>query len=255
MSCSSLLLVLHSVDMLSSTTEDNWPDDLLRCRMGCMVVFLFDYVSSAPQSVALVMRHSTRSRLLTFDVSSSVYGCCLNSTVFLLTVMESGHSVSKARQEQSDCQYQFYETLVLMSLLLSGQTPRSKPRRTAWHRFLDDLSYLCDAETGGKSVSSIAVQQNDDMLVFWISANGGLRRACQHLRWSLKQLAGCNYSQISAAETRAELLGKTTEMSSRKVRNYVRELQLHISQAERLRPMPAEGDFFVSNFEYAYLHC
>ncbi|KAK5711504.1 hypothetical protein LTR17_018379 [Elasticomyces elasticus] len=154
--------------------------------------------------------------------------------------MELTQPASEVLEEQSDFRYRFYETLVLWSVLPWGRVPRMRPRISAWQRFLDDVSYLCDADTGGKSVVSIAVQPGDQMLVFWISANARLGGACQHLCWVLQQLKKLHNGQTSAAETRVIILEGTVNMSSPRVRNYVRALQLHLVQANALKPTTTE---------------
>ena len=163
--------------------------------------------------------------------------------------MEPIRPISRAPEEPNDSRYRFYETLVLWSVFPNSRGPRVKRKRTAWQRFLDDLSYLCDAETGGKSVVSIAVQQGDRILVFWISANRRLGGASQHLRWVLQQLTELYNGEALAAESRTQILEKTVTTSSRRVRNYVRALQLHILQAESVRPMTEEGNTRVVDAE------
>lgn len=130
----------------------------------------------------------------------------------------------------------FYEDLVLWSILSTGQARQTSTTPTIWQRFLDDLCYLCDTESGGRSVVSIAVSQRSYHQCFFISANGGLRKAAEQLCLILSRLRHIKQkSDIDIERTKEELLEIGVRRSSMKVRNYIRELRSHIWDAERLK--------------------
>ncbi|KAM0714658.1 hypothetical protein Q7P37_009956 [Cladosporium fusiforme] len=129
----------------------------------------------------------------------------------------------------------FYEDLVLWSIISAGKSQRTIPRPTVWQRFLDDLCYLCDTKPGGKSVVSIAVSEISDHQYFFISANGGLRRAAEQLNLVLGELHGIRQKSDHDIETtKQRLLDIGIRGSSMKVRNYVRKLQVSIRNVEHL---------------------
>lgn len=137
---------------------------------------------------------------------------------------------------------EFYEDLVLWSILSFGKAQRTGTKPTIWQRFLDDVCYLCDAKSGGKSVVSIAVSELSRCQYFFISANGGLRKAAQQLHLVLVELHGIKQmSDIDLEITKERLLEIGVRDSAMKVRNYVRELRLHIRSVEHLESI-REGE-------------
>jgi hypothetical protein len=130
---------------------------------------------------------------------------------------------------------EFYEDLVLWSILSTAQVRRTSTKRTIWQRFLDDLCYLCDTESGGRSVVSIGVSKQSHCQCFFISANGGLRKATEQLCLVLDQLHQIKQkSDIDLEIIKERLLDIVICRSSMKVRNYTRELRLHIQDAEHI---------------------
>lgn len=55
----------------------------------------------------------------------------------------------------------FYNCLVLVTALQTPTSQRNSSSHTdaGWRRFLNDLCWLCDTDTGGKTVVSLAVEQ------------------------------------------------------------------------------------------------
>jgi hypothetical protein len=130
---------------------------------------------------------------------------------------------------------EFYEDLVLWSILSTAQVRRTSTKPTIWHRFLDDLCYLCDTEGGGRSVVSIGVSRRGCCQYFFISANAALRKAAEQLRLVLGQLRQIeDKSDIDLEIAKEKLLDIVVRRSSMKVRNYIRELRLHLRDAEHL---------------------
>ena len=128
----------------------------------------------------------------------------------------------------------FYERLVLLSLLSPTKGSRRTPRRPAWHRFLDDLCCLCDTQPGGRTVVSIAVEEDVSSLRFWIAANKRLRSAYEHFEWILGSLSKLDESSLEAAETaKSCILERSANCSRQKIRNYTTWLRFNVQAAER----------------------
>ena len=107
-----------------------------------------------------------------------------------------------------------------------GKNQRTDVERKMWQRFLDDLCYLCDTETGGKTTVSIAVSKSNGGQCFWISANGGLQKAVSLLEMILKELINIQKKpDINLEEVKDRILSVGMSRSSMKVRNYLKELQ------------------------------
>ena len=125
----------------------------------------------------------------------------------------------------------FYSCLILMTAL---RPPRSRQNssthpKAGWRRFLNDLCWFCDTETGGKSVVAIAVQQRHSKLRLWLACNQDTAKPLRHLEWILKKLANAhilNQSQINGLET--EVLSESVRISRKKVEFHARRLQLRL---------------------------
>lgn len=127
----------------------------------------------------------------------------------------------------------FYGALSILNKLDPANSARIVPRSRAWHRFIDDLCLLCDFHTGGKSVTSIAVEDAHDHLVFWITANGGPKdQAVNHLRWLLSMLS--EPSDISMNSKADQIIQKSAALCDRRVANYAKWLRRWLEQAESL---------------------
>ena len=132
---------------------------------------------------------------------------------------------------------EFYEVLVLHSILDSPDKIRRVPQPTPWHRFLDDVCFLCDTETGGESVASTAVESQRDHLVFWISNNGGPNpRALENLDWLLGQLRDvCHLSESQLLDREKAIFERCIWLSHQRVGNYRRQLVNAIKRLEYLQ--------------------
>ncbi|KAK6381053.1 hypothetical protein LTR81_027632 [Elasticomyces elasticus] len=74
----------------------------------------------------------------------------------------------------------FYDSLFVHSLLQHEATskpafPIRKPAQPAfsthsgWHRFLDDLCFMCDSRTGGKTVVAVLAERRSEETIFWLA--------------------------------------------------------------------------------------
>ena len=133
---------------------------------------------------------------------------------------------------------EFYGDLALWSTLAVGKDQRNDVKRKLWQRFLDDLCYLCDTESGGRTTVSIAVSELQRGQCFWISANGKLQKAVDQLKLILKELDSIQENQnTNLEEIKDKVLVAGIGRSSMKVRNYLRELRRYIELMERRSPL------------------
>lgn len=139
----------------------------------------------------------------------------------------------------------FYEPLVLLSVLdptrgaqrpdLIADRGLDEPSKL-WRNFLDQLSWLCDSETGGDTVTSIAAQKSVDRPCFWVASNSTARQKAQrHLTWlfgCLKPL--CTATSVSATQIEHEILTRCIAFGSKRVKAYTAWLLQAIEEARRV---------------------
>jgi hypothetical protein len=131
---------------------------------------------------------------------------------------------------------EFYEDLALWGVLTAGRNQKVETRPTVWHRFLDDLCHLCDTEPGGKTVVSIAVSELENTQCFRIAANSKPIRAERQLCWILGRLLRVpNSSHRTATKIESEVLDFVLYRSVKRVRNYIKQLRLHIGELDGTR--------------------
>jgi hypothetical protein len=131
--------------------------------------------------------------------------------------------------------HRFYEPLVLLSILEPTRgdlEPNSTSRfNTAesynlWHKFLDQISWLCDYKKGGTTVSSIAVQATIQGPTYWLAANSNpSAMAKPHLEWVLGELTNLhNLSPDQLQIVEDEIVARSIAFSSEKIKTYGRLL-------------------------------
>ena len=125
----------------------------------------------------------------------------------------------------------FYEPLVLLNVLdptRGAQRPDLITDRgldehsKLWRNFLDQLSWLCDSEKGGDTVTAIGAQKTVQGSIFWLASNSNSRKKGQdHLKWVLAQLnrlyAGDSMSTI---ELENQITTRCINLSSRRIKTY-----------------------------------
>jgi hypothetical protein len=130
--------------------------------------------------------------------------------------------------------HRFYEPLILLSMLVRWGTYErestsklgEKGEYKPWHRFLDQLCWLCDYECGGKSVTSIAVQATTGELIYWVAVKQkSAAKALSHLKWILLELGKLDsLSPNQQQGVEDEIVRRSVEFSSARVKNYGRWL-------------------------------
>lgn len=100
------------------------------------------------------------------------------------------------------------------------------------HRFLDNLSWLCDYRTGGRTVSSIAVEETPQGPIYWLAANESPdKKVRDHLERILQQLDSLASSEEASAVELA-IRRQSIQFSREKVKHYFRQLGKAVDQAK-----------------------
>ena len=131
--------------------------------------------------------------------------------------------------------HDFYEPLTLLSILVpSRRAGKPKPaselekegKYRLWHKYLDQLSWLCDHKSGGQTVSSIAVQATAQGPFYWLAANlDPSTRALSHLEYILRELGGLHtLSPDEQQMVEDAIVAQSISLSSERVKNYSRWL-------------------------------
>lgn len=137
----------------------------------------------------------------------------------------------------------FYEPLVLLRIVepTRGSRKHEMPLESTdgsfqirCHRFLDDLSWLCDYRTGGRTVSSIAVEETPQGPIYWLAANESPRKKVRdHLKRILQQLESLASPAGEASAVELAICQQSIQFSRDKVRHYVRQLGKFVDLATR----------------------
>ncbi|KAK3613601.1 hypothetical protein LTR56_025147 [Elasticomyces elasticus] len=125
----------------------------------------------------------------------------------------------------------FYEAVILISILRPSSS-HSRVPRSSWHMFLDDLSWLCDTQSGGKTVTSVGAEQISHAVRFWISANGRVKpKSLNYLEWILSELQklACD-PKLVAGDVEVQILDAAIRSSHERVGDYLRKLKIHVEK-------------------------
>lgn len=128
------------------------------------------------------------------------------------------------------------ENVIALSMLgtvPSAQRSQSHARRMLfgaeqkWCCLLDEISWLCDYQTGGKSVTSVAVQGTATGNVFWFASNKETRTLVKnHLRWILGELQSMAANgTVNGEEIQWRLFKKSVAFNHRRVESYWERLR------------------------------
>ncbi len=143
----------------------------------------------------------------------------------------------------------FYEAVILISILRPSSS-HSKVPRSSWHAFLDDLSWLCDTQSGGQTVTSVGAEQMSHAVRFWICANGRVKlRSLTHLKWILSELQKlASNSELVAGDVEVQILDAAVRSSHERVGDYLRKLQIHVERVSVQGACVGEGQRYVNYF-------
>lgn len=130
-------------------------------------------------------------------------------------------------------------TLSMLGTVPSAQHSQGSTRRTLseverkWCCLLDELSWLCDYKTGGKSVTSVAAQTTATGNVFWFASNKDTRLLIERqLRWILAelQLIATN-DTVDSEEVRWRLFKRSIVFNHRRVEFYWEKMHSLVQSA------------------------
>lgn len=136
----------------------------------------------------------------------------------------------------------FYDPLVLLNVIDptrgaerpdlikdSGFSDRSK----LWRNFLDQLSWICDSETGGDTVTAIGAQKTVEFSVFWLASNSNAReKAKEHAVTVLEQLNRLIRADgTSVAQIEQEICGQCISFSFKRIKSYASQLLTAVRNA------------------------
>lgn len=126
----------------------------------------------------------------------------------------------------------FFESLVMLRTLEPPIVAAGRPKYTPWHRFLDYLCQLLDTKPGGRTVTSIAVQNQGNSTIFWLASNrNDPRSELKSLQVMLRCLTGAVYKAAQQHElVKNQLLQKSVEDAHHKIRNYIGRLESFLEQ-------------------------
>ena len=149
----------------------------------------------------------------------------------------------------------FYGGLVLLEILnpvradrhhLELVGPGFRQRKHDWHRFLDYLSMLADYESGGNTISSIAVQNMElERPKYWMVTHSDREeRASAHIKWILCELQATNPlsgSELQSLSTRisersVQLGGHKVAQFRRRLHDFVERAGESLSSHKNVRP-------------------
>jgi hypothetical protein len=84
----------------------------------------------------------------------------------------------------------FYEPLVLLKFLDPTRgahhpdpiTERGLDEHSKlWRSYVDQISFVCDFEKGGNTVTAVAVQKSNEAPIFWLASNSILVRMVESI--------------------------------------------------------------------------
>jgi len=158
----------------------------------------------------------------------------------------SGEKIGKPRLDPTQrLLHRFYEPLILLRILdptrgdqstRSASEPKEQSQEELWHKFLNQLSWVCDSEPGGVTVSAIAAESTPEGPIFWLAANKDPAfKALPHLRWVLEQLDSIHkLSPPEIEKLEDDITMRCIEFSKNKVKNYGNRLRCSIRKVEEL---------------------
>ena len=149
----------------------------------------------------------------------------------------------------------FYEPLVLLHVLdptRGAERPDLITDRgldeysKLWRNFVDQLSWLCDSEKGGDTVTALGAQRTVQGPIFWLASNSNSRKKARgHLTWIFAQLNRLYVGDtIPVLELENLITTHCINFSSRRIKTYTTWLLRCIRKAMRAmnKMMTSEGE-------------
>lgn len=124
-------------------------------------------------------------------------------------------------------------------------TKLSNDEHKTWRTYLDKLCYLCDFESGGKTVTALLVQAAAERSVLWLATNCSKHhtrvRMAGHLSFILMQLSHLHATVDDLAEV---VCRQSIDLSEDKVEDYRGKLEREVKriEAERSTTATSTGD-------------
>ena len=157
--------------------------------------------------------------------------------------------------------HRFYEPLQLLWMLCPARGPcplaataceRSPDFLSNWRAFLDALSWLCDFEHGGKTVSSVAAESLPSGNCFWLSCRH--QEALPHLVWVLESLETAQLHLQHERLRAVQSIATTTIFhSGDKVKHYRQKLARNIAKASTSTSLEILSGMYHGCNEYLIL--
>ncbi|KAK5173721.1 uncharacterized protein LTR77_002402 [Saxophila tyrrhenica] len=156
----------------------------------------------------------------------------------------SDNEFGKTNMHRSDpverLRHRFYEPLLFLWMLNPARGPTfvqptiNQPSHdffSQWREFLDCLSWMCDFNHGGKTVSAVAGERTVDGTRFWLASKH--ESALPHLRDILEKLQLMRMSNPNEMVATARAISESSiALSGDKIKNYCRELSRRLGTIE-----------------------
>lgn len=121
--------------------------------------------------------------------------------------------------------------------------------REPWHIFLDCLCTLCNAESGGKTVAAIGVEQTNVGSIFWIatndqqasgivstSKNETVHDARDFVHSTLRALAELPKNATSTNKVHSEIFRQSVKFCKKRIAHY-RKFALKLARSVKIAPL------------------
>lgn len=153
------------------------------------------------------------------------------------------HKVGKPRFDPVEkLRHRLYEALTLLWMLspatgVTSVLPELEETQYGdfffmWRRFLDNLSFFCDWESGGKTVSSVAAQSLSNGHCYWLASAS--KKSFHHFEFVMDLLeAVSSRSPTERRQDTDQLVQASIELSKPKIKHYRKALA---DSADKVEP-------------------
>lgn len=115
---------------------------------------------------------------------------------------------------------------------------------------------LCDFETGGETVTSIAVEDASPNAIFWITVNNKgsgsttSYRAASHLASTIQALKDIAKSSAKIEQRETKIFLDSVKLCQKKVKNYRRKVQILLKIWKKKVPAPPDDGKSLFDFNH-----